>query len=192
MKPLRCPWNFAGWVLLLPIGIFVALLIGALVLDFAWGVDIPGMAIYGNFAIQGGVWLLVCFIFRFISLQSDWKLARLKNEGTCYEGKAEAFHPVYGVRIMHYLTLRVDCSYINYEQKKCLVRSRAYLYESKGFFPFNIRGRDFNRQHSRAAGHLSGSDFTVFVYVNNHDPRDYAVEVFEGVGEGIQTDYDYR
>jgi|GEM_PF-2896655 len=192
MKPLRSPWVLAARCTLIPVGIFAALLIGALVLDFAWGVDVPGLAFYGNMAIQGTVWLIIGFVFRMITLKGDLRLQRLKNEGTFYEGTVESLQPVYGVRIMHYLTLRADCSYINHEQKKCLVRSRAYLYEGMGFLPLNRRSMDFNQLHSRAAGYIPTAGFTVHIYVNNHNPRDYAVEIFENVNEGVQGDYDYR
>jgi hypothetical protein len=167
------------------------LIIGALFFDFVLNMDVPFGAIYGNFMIQGSVWALLGVVFLTISARGDWKLRRLKNEGEQFKGTIESFNPVYGVRILHYLTLRVDCSYINFEQKKCLVRSRAFLYGNI-FNMRNIGGSLRNTAGDHLAMGLSGTDFSVDIYVNRENPRDYAVEIFERNGEPVSADYDFR
>ena len=173
----KCPWKYIGKAFLIPVLIFVLLLAGALFFDFALERYVHG-AVYANFVIQGGVWATMCIIFWAISARGEGRLKRLKEEGELFDGVIEDFHQVNGVRIMHYLTLRADCSYMNHEQKKCLVRSRAFLYG-------NTPSANFTKG-------LSGSDFTVQVYVNRENPHDYAVELFEQGGEPISADYDYR
>jgi hypothetical protein len=168
---------------LIPTGVFVLLLTGALFFDFVLGMDVPFEAVYVNFMIQGSVWALIGIIFWAVSARGDGRLKQIKYDGEEYDGSIEEFHPVYGVRILHYLTLRADCSYMNHEQKKCLVRSRAFLYTNA----LGMMNRNRNSTHG-----LTGEDFFVKVYVNRNNPRDYAVEIFERNGKEIFADYDYR
>ena len=189
---MKCPWRFAGKCFLIPSLIFVILLIGALVFDFVLGMDVPRAAIYLNFGIQFTVWLAISGGFLIASKRNEAKLQRLKREGGCYDGIVESLNPVYGVRLMHYLTVRADCSYMNRDGKKCLVRSNAFLLDGVGLLA-NVRGISF---HSQRMGNdiVASADrgLAAQVYVNHSDPTDYAIEIIRESTSDIKADYDYR
>ena len=190
LKPLKCPWRFVSRFILIPVAIFLMLIVGALFFDFVLGLDIPFGAVYLNLMIQCGVWTLLSIAFFAIAVNGDRKLKRLKEEGERYEGNIEAFLPVYGVRILHYCTLRADCSYLNWEQKKCLVRSKAFLYGH--VFGMSRSGRGT----SSMLFNIDTDIFSAYIYVNRQDPRDYAVEILERNpnhgNETMAADYDFR
>ncbi|MCL2202934.1 MAG: hypothetical protein FWB88_03210 [Defluviitaleaceae bacterium] len=167
MKPLRCPWRLMGLIFLIPAGIMAVLLVVFII--------VPVEVVPVVFAIHVVLWTVLAGVFLGISLRSDRRLRRLKNEGEAFEGDIVDFRPLAGVRIMHYLTARADCSYVNFQQKKCLVRSRAYLLDGAPRF--------------KGWAHLTAN-----IYVNREDPRDYAVEITEksDTGVGVNADYDYR
>ena len=127
MKPLQCPWRLSAKLCFIPFGVFLLLTVGALFFQFVLGWEALHMAVYANFIIQGSVWGGIGFVFYVITKQKDHKLTRLKYDGDFYQGTIESTTPIFGVRLMHYITFRADCSYINHEQKKCLVRSPAFI-----------------------------------------------------------------
>jgi len=171
-KQAKCPWKLMSKVFLIPMSVFIVLLIGALMFDFVLGVDVPVADVYFNFLAQGAMWFLISMGFLIFSMRGNRKLRRLKEEGICYDGAIEDFRYVYGVRLMHYATLKADCSYNNHEGKKCLVRSKAFYTD---MMLATLK-----------------SHFQVKVYVNRYDPTDYAVEIFEQEGERTTADYDFR
>jgi hypothetical protein len=187
MKPLRCPWRFAGKIFLIPTGIFALLIIGALFFEHVLEIYVPFWAVYSNFIIQGGVWTAISVVFFSLSAVNSKRIERLKAEGEQFSGTIEDIRPVMGVRIMHYLTARADCSYMNAEQKKCLVRSKAYLFGS--MYPLARHGRTRGEQSTLG---FSPENFSVNIYVSYSNPHDYAVEILEQKQEAISADYDYR
>ena len=175
MTPLKSPWQVTAKILLIPAVIFTILAVGGFALPF-------GIAVHPVFIIHAAIWTLLALIFFALSIITKTRLSRLKETGDKYEGTIVDTIPLYGVNIMHYLTARVDCSYINDQQQKCLVRSHAYLFDGARSAPRTYR---YN-----VALHLN--TYTVHIYVNRNDPRDYAVEINKDTGEPIKADHDYR
>jgi len=155
------------------------------------GVDVPIGAVYLNFAMQGMVWLIISGCFLILSKHNATKLQRLKQEGDCYDGTVEALRPIYGVRLMHYITTRADCSYLNSNGKKCLVRSKAFMIDGVGLLAHGGASRFTQGMIMDIAGHAA-HDFIAQVYVNRSDPTDYAIEIMKPLGTEIEADYDYR
>ena len=170
MKPLKCPWRLCAKGFLIPAGVFLILLAVAVLIDISTDIYVNRSGIYFNFIIQGLAWCAISLFFFVLSQKNDSKLRRLKYDGAAYEGTVEEINPLYGVKVLHYLTFRADCSYVNDEGKTCLVRSRAMLMS-------RFDGRE---------------NIAAKIYVNRNDPKDYAVELLELSSSNIKADYDYR
>lgn len=169
MKPLECPWRFIGRIFLIVLSIFVVLLFGALYFEHVLGRDVHRTAVYLNFAIQGGVWLVLVAVFLGLARRNSSRLTRLREEGICYGGEVLRVDLIPGVNVANYLVNRADCSYVNEMGQKCLVRSKAFM-----------------------TRRLTPPELIAKIYVNRYDPKDYAVEMFESGLPNIEADYDYR
>ena len=170
MKPLKCPWRLFAKIFLIPAGIFLILLLVAFLIDTNTYINIDHRAVYLNFIIQTLIWCAISLFFFVLSHKTAAKLKRLKYGGIEYNGKVEDIIPLYGVRALHNVTFKADCSYVNKDGKTCLVRSAAVLMSV-------IEGRE---------------NITAKIYVNRNEPKDYAVELFRLDAGGIKADYDYR
>ena len=180
---------------MIPAGIFFALLIGATLIEIGTGADIDRRVIHLNFLIQMLVWCAISLVFYALSQTNAAKLGRLKNEGLEYEGQVAEIKPLYGVNIFNNLTFRADCAYVNGEGKTCLVRSHAAMMPVPGSWLApsfgGVRFRTSAAQEFVTAS-ANKDGLTAKIYVNRQAPKDYAVELFELGGDGINADYDYR
>ena len=194
MKQLKCPWRTCAKLFLIPAGIFFALLIGATLIEIGASTDIDRRVIHLNFLIQMLVWCAISLVFYALSQTNAAKLGRLRNEGIEYEGQVADIRPLYGVNIFNNLTFRADCAYVNDEGKTCLVRSHAAMMPVPVWLAPSFRGARFRAHILQESVNVSshGHGLTAKIYVNRQEPKDYAIELFESNGDGINADYDYR
>jgi len=133
----------------------------------------------GSLALSGIIELAICAGFRSSVRRQQARLERLKAEGHGFQGEIVNIKRQMGMYFMGSFPVHVECSYVNHDGKTCLVRSHSFLHENGGPLGFaEVAEPDYGQ-------------YSAWVYVNPHDPRDYAVEVFAAAG-GTRADYDYR
>jgi len=137
----------------------------------------------GSLAFSGMLELIVSAVLRRSVRWEQEKLARLKFEGVTFTGKITRIQRHVGIHFGRSYPIYVECSYENHEGKTCLVRSQSFLHKSENFpmFPHSIASADT----------LHHDNYSAWVYVNPHNPHDYAIEIFRQVTEA-HGDYDYR
>ncbi|MCL2377154.1 MAG: hypothetical protein FWC76_07160 [Defluviitaleaceae bacterium] len=121
----------------------------------------------GSLALSGIIEMIISAFFRRSARREQEKLDRLKAEGQSFSGKIIKIERVPYMNFGRSNPVYIECSYENHEGKTCLVKSKSIL-----------------RTHSCG-------DYSAWVYVNPHNPHDYAVEIFTHAAEA-QGFYDYR
>jgi len=129
-------------------------------------------------AFGGIVELIVSTVFRNIAHREKVKLEQLKAIGVSYPAEITRIINRYAVRTGRGQSVYAECTYTNSEGKSCLVKSNSFIYQA-GFIPRMFVDLPHN------------SNYAAQVYVNPHDPRDYAVDVYTSTGS-TQADHDYR
>jgi len=114
----------------------------------------------GALAFSGMVELIISAAFRKLARIDQENLARLKSEGVMFAGEITSIKRLHGMYFARSYPVYVECSYVNNDGKTCLVRSRSFLHSGE------IWGGTPHRDN-----------YSVWVYVNPHNPHDYAVEV---------------
>ena len=167
-KPFRSPWFLFAKI---------TFVIGA-------GMLIPGFFLkIFVLLIQGAVWLAVGVFFWLVYREGYDRLKRLKIEGICYEAEIIQIVPN---AMMNYLmrigcvSAHAECSYINQEDKTCLVKSNLFITYS------------WWTAFQNGAVNYSKESFCAKVYVSPANPRDYHVDIRDKQQIDLQADYDYR
>jgi len=162
----------------------VGLLVFAMHLFFDHSAAVRALVITGGtLALSGMVELIVSSVLRRSVRREQEKLARLKFEGVTFAGEITHVQRHYGIHLGRFYSVHVECTYENHEGKVCLVRSQSFLRRNENSPMF---------QHRMAWADTPQHDnYAVWIYVNPHNPHDYAVEVFEQLSEA-NSNYDYR
>ena len=175
MKEVRSAWRTWGKIcLMLGAGLLILYVILGAFLGFFGGI----LAVGGNgvawTALGGGFYLYSQFILR--------KSERLKHEGLCYDAEILRITPNnIGIKIGATLSVYAECSYINAEEKTCLVRSSSVLLGN------------FMGMYNYALDGIQNKNWTAKVYVSKNNPRDYYVAIYENDKIlNVKADYDYR
>jgi hypothetical protein len=132
-------------------------------------------------AFGGIVELIVSIVFRNIYRREKEKLEQLRTTGVSFPAEITRIISRYAVRVGWSLSVYAECTYTNSEGKSCLVKSKSFMHDAN-FMPI--------MSHTLAE-HPNNHNYAAQVYVNPHDPRDYAVEVYISTGN-TQVDHDYR
>ena len=132
-------------------------------------------------AFGGIVELTVSTVFRSIARREKEKLEHLKAIGVSYPAEITRIINRYAVRVGRGQSVYAECTYTNSEGKTCLVKSNSFMYEA-GYMPHTPRSV-VDLPHS--------SNYAARVYVDPHDPRYYAVEIYTST-ENANADHDYR
>jgi transcriptional regulator with XRE-family HTH domain len=145
MRAVKSSWRTYGKITLILGAAFFAAMIVVLITFDIWAF---------NFGIFGAVCFLLGIIFAIIAQFERNKLKRLKNEGLRYDAKIERItRNHYGIRIGSILSGYAECSYLNQDGEKRLVKSSSFILEDQ--YP----------------------EYNVSVYVKRNNPKDYAVEL---------------
>ncbi|MCL2365094.1 MAG: hypothetical protein FWC71_10580 [Defluviitaleaceae bacterium] len=137
--------------------------------SFAVG-DYPG-AVMGlrwaaiGVAFGGIIECTISVIFRAIVRKQQNKLELLKTTGINYSATITRIVPRHGVTAGGSRSVHAECTYTNNEGKTCLVKSNSFMY--------------------------ANAAYNATVYVNPHDPHDYAVEVYTAPHTS-SVEHDYR
>jgi hypothetical protein len=176
MKEVRNAWRTWGKICLFFAG--VPLLVLYVILGSVFGF-IGGMLAVG---INGIVWTTLGSGFYFYSQFIRRRLERLKREGLCYDAEIlRITQNNIGIRVGATISVYAECSYLNAEEKTCLVCSSSFLIDN------------FMGTHSYALGGIQNINWTAKVYVSKNNPRDYYVAIYENDKiANIRADYDYR
>jgi len=141
-----------------------------------------GLRIAGASVAFGGiVELIVSTVLHTIARREKEKLEQLKATGVSFPAEITRVISRYGIRVGWGQSVYAECTYTNNEGESCLVKSNSFIYDT-GLMP--LRPRMF-------ADLPHNPNYAAQVYVNPHDPRDYAVEVYTSTGN-TQIDHDYR
>ena len=175
IKEVRSTWRVWGKICLtLGAGLFVLYVILGAAFGFLSGMLAIGINGVAWSALGGGFYLYFQFIRR--------KLERLRREGLCYDAEILRIVPNNsGIRIGATISVYAECSYINSEEKSCLVRSNSVLIGNfMGISSYTLDG-------------VQSQNWVVKVYVSTSDPRDYYVAIYENdKTANMKPDYDYR
>ena len=132
-------------------------------------------------AFGGIVELTVSTVFRSIARREKEKLEQLKATGVSYPAEITRIINRYAVRVGRGQSVYAECTYTNSEGETCLVKSNSFMCEA-GYMPLTPRS---------LVDLPYNSNYAARVYLNPHDPRDYAVEIYTST-ENAQADRDYR
>jgi len=124
----------------------------------------------GSLALSGIIELIISAFFRKSARGEQTKLARLKAEGLSFPAEITKIQRHVGIHFARSFPIYAECIYKNHEGRTCLVKSPSFLHENKHFdlFPY-----------STAALNIPNNDnYSALVYVNPHNPQDYAVEIY--------------
>jgi membrane protein implicated in regulation of membrane protease activity len=192
MRIAKNPWYTFGKVSL----IVGAALSAAALIFLITGIFFNGlyvlMLLSGIFGIQGLTWLIIGVCTYFPLKNAEAKLARLKKEGFAYDAEIINLIPNYRIRVGGALTVYAECSYINRDGMKCLVKSGSFLLEYLNFVRSSSTSAvAINPEAANYPANLNIDGLKAKVYVNPRDPKDYAVEIYSAQ-DNIKFDYDYR
>jgi len=134
----------------------------------------------GALAFSGVVELIIAACFRRPAQREQDNLERLKAEGLSFPAETTKIQHHAWIQLGRSHSAHAECTYRNKEGKTYLVKSPSFLHKNKYF-------------HMLRHGAVTPDydNYSAMVYVNPHNPRDYAVEIFTQTSEA-QGVYDYR
>jgi hypothetical protein len=161
MMNVKTPWYPAGLMALLLFGIPVS------------GIGIAVFFITDRnpaFLLVGGIFMLLGALSIVKGASLNRKLNRFKSNSKFFDATVTTIISANFLRIGSFITARVECSYKNGNDKKCLVRSGYYL----------LTGLD------------RMEDLYAKVHLGSDNPKDYIVELFRKSAKTPNVDLDYR
>jgi len=178
MKPIKNTLRLLGRIYMIVGAPFIAasvvFIILRLVLTFESPSDAPlaFVILAGIFGLTGAVFFILGLCFYMYVRNKYIKNQQLKREGIRYDAEIVRTvpKPYMYMRFGSYVNMAVhaECSYINNENKLCLVKSESFM--------------QYNPNEKLKAS----------VYVSRGDPKDYFVDIQLETEANIQFDYDYR